>query len=469
MWNRFSLKIQLIIFMTSVIAIIEIATLVVVFNINKAQVKESSIKNINVIVSSFNNDLVKMLLNPNADIFSDISFRLSAFTNIKSILLYNNKGKAVFQYGNISLLQKNREALKNRRYIFAKTDLLIKEDIVSQGYEFGYVLVDTDLKEYNIKYQSLLYMLFLTFLIILIIGIILSVILSKKFIKPIEQLLYGIKNSNPAKDEIIKLNTDAKNEIKELFDAFNHQMKDINIATKEIKKTHQIMQAQSRLAQMGEMISMIAHQWRQPLTAISSRANAMIIKSKLNKITNELVIANSKYIVDYSSHLSSTIDDFRDFFKANKKKTITSFDKIIKEVLSIVEISIANKNIQIIKELNCSEEFHSFENELKQVVLNLIKNAEDILLEKNVENPYIKVKTYIKDTKYILEVVDNGGGIPIDIIDNIFDPYFSTKLQKDGTGLGLYMSKTIIEEHCYGKLLAFNNNHGAVFKVELNR
>jgi signal transduction histidine kinase len=230
------------------------------------------------------------------------------------------------------------------------------------------------------------------------------------------------------------------------------------------KKDQQMIQ-QSRLAQMGEMISMIAHQWRQPLAAISSTSGAINLKARRDKLDKELAIELSKKISDYSQHLSATIDDFRGFFKPNKEKQKTTYFEIVNGVLTIVDESITNKNIKLIKELNCEASFDSYQNELKQVVLNLIKNAEDILIEKDIQDPYIKIKTYMEDKKYILEISDNGGGVPKDIIDKIFDPYFSTKTQKDGTGLGLYMSKTIIEDHCNGELSVFNGKDGAIFKI----
>jgi len=156
---------------------------------------------------------------------------------------------------------------------------------------------------------------------------------------------------------------------------------------------------------------------------------------------------------------------FRDFFKPNKKKTETSYDELVASVLEIIAVSIKNKNIELIEELNCHDRFITYPNELKQVILNLIKNAEDALLEKEIENPYIKLSTYKENDKYILEVSDNAGGIKEGIMENIFDPYFSTKSKKEGTGLGLYMSKTIIEEHCNGELSAMNTEDGAVFKI----
>lgn len=235
---------------------------------------------------------------------------------------------------------------------------------------------------------------------------------------------------------------------------------------KNREKDQQILQ-QSRLAQMGEMISMIAHQWRQPLTAIASTSYAISLKAQFNKLDRDTAIELSNNISDYAQHLSSTIDDFRNFFRPNKEKQETTYDEIINSVLNIVQISIQNKNITITQQLNCHENLLSYANELKQVVLNLIKNAEDILLSKEIEKPEIIISTYKTEDKLILEIKDNGGGIPEDIMDKIFTPYFSTKIKKDGTGLGLYMSKTIIEEHCGGELSVSNCDEGAVFKIIL--
>ena len=213
---------------------------------------------------------------------------------------------------------------------------------------------------------------------------------------------------------------------------------------------------QSRLAQMGEMISMIAHQWRQPLSAISNTSNSLNIKAQLNKLNNDLVIEHTNKINSYTQHLSSTIDDFRNFFKPNKEKQKTNYDEIIDSVLSIIETSVINKNIKIVKKLNSKSFFMTYKNEVKQVVLNLIKNAEDILLEKKIKDPVISIITKDEHKNYILEISDNAGGIPEYIIDKIFDPYFSTKDAKNGTGLGLYMSKVIIEDHCGGKITVKN-------------
>ncbi len=224
---------------------------------------------------------------------------------------------------------------------------------------------------------------------------------------------------------------------------------------------------QSRLAQMGEMISMIAHQWRQPLSAISSSSLAINVKAKLGKLDKDTAIDLSGKISEYSQHLSSTIDDFREFFKPNRGKEETTFESLVKSPLSIVEVSLKNKNIEVRLDLKCDATLTTYPNELKQVILNLIKNAEDAVCERKVSEPYIEIKTYTTEKSAVLEVCDNAGGVPDNIIDKIFDPYFSTKLEKNGTGLGLYMSKIIIEEHCNGKLEVHNGPEGAVFKITL--
>lgn len=157
------------------------------------------------------------------------------------------------------------------------------------------------------------------------------------------------------------------------------------------------------------------------------------------------------------------------FFKENKTKEKTTSQKIIQSTLDIVQISLENQKIKVITHFDCGIEFETYANELKQVVLNIIKNAEDVLLEKEIENPTITIQTLcdIDGTNQSLIIKDNGGGIPKDVMDRIFEPYFSTKTNKNGTGLGLYMSKIIIEEHCNGRLTASNDKDGAVFLIEL--
>ena len=137
--------------------------------------------------------------------------------------------------------------------------------------------------------------------------------------------------------------------------------------------------------------------------------------------------------------------------------------------LYIIEDSILYKNIKIIKNLDSTSTVKTFMSEVTQVILTLLQNAEEILVEKNIENPYIKINTF-EDEKYLyIQIIDNGGGIPSDVFDRIFDPYFSTKHQKNGTGLGLYFAKNIIENNCNALLSVKNDLDEAIFTIKFNR
>jgi len=236
---------------------------------------------------------------------------------------------------------------------------------------------------------------------------------------------------------------------------------------KNQEKTKQLI-TQNRLAQMGEMISMIAHQWRQPLTAISATTNNLLIKLMLDeKIEKEELENEISLISDYSQHLSLTIDDFRNFFKTDKEKTNTKVESVIDNTISIVKSSLDSYNIKLTTKYNCNKELSIYATELSQVILNLIKNAEDALLENSIIDAEIKIETYTTKTHAIISVGDNAIGILEENLDKIFDPYFSTKKSKDGTGIGLYMSEIIVNEHLKGKLKVVNSKSGATFKIVL--
>ena len=233
---------------------------------------------------------------------------------------------------------------------------------------------------------------------------------------------------------------------------------------KNILKEKQLMQ-QSRFAQMGEMMSMIAHQWRQPLNAIALTATSLQLKTKHNRFDQPFFDSRLERISGYVQHLSSTIDDFRNFFKPDKEKQEVTLSKISENALDLIGVELASKKITVRTVYGCKGSIFSYSNELLQVVLNLIKNAEDVLLENKIKDPVILIRCYSNADKAVLEIEDNAGGIDESIIEKVFDPYFTTKDEVNGTGLGLYMSKTIIEEHCGGTLMVSNSSKGALFKV----
>jgi len=250
--------------------------------------------------------------------------------------------------------------------------------------------------------------------------------------------------------------------------------------TQEVEKNRQkdkLLQEQSRLAQMGEMISMIAHQWRQPLSAISS--TSMNVQMKLLTKHYDLDMKEDREIFlrfldnklnlisEYVQVLSSTIDDFRNFFKPNKEKEMVCITYPIEKALSIVDALMQERGVKILSKYETQEDVYIYQNEIMQVVLNILKNSEDNFIEKEIQSPQIEIVTKKEDDCYLIQIFDNGGGIQEDILPNIFDPYFSTKSEKNGTGLGLYMSKVIVQEHNDGKLNVFNTRSGVCFEIRL--
>jgi len=231
--------------------------------------------------------------------------------------------------------------------------------------------------------------------------------------------------------------------------------------------------AQSRLAQMGEMISMIAHQWRQPLGTISAITVNLRLKIELEKFdfsskkgleeANKYFIDRLENIENYIQNLTTTIDDFRNFYKPNKEKRKVDFQTIILKAINLIGASLSNDNINIVQEYHSQNQMYLYDNEIMQVILNILKNAQDNFKDKDIENKQIIITT---DNNSI-SICDNGGGIKKDILPHIFDPYFSTKDEKNGTGLGLYMSKTIIQDHHHGKLFAKNTKDGVCFSIVL--
>ena len=234
------------------------------------------------------------------------------------------------------------------------------------------------------------------------------------------------------------------------------------------RQKEELFRMNNRQAQMGEMIAMIAHQWRQPLGAIGAIANKMKMNALLGKTHEDDINKDMDNISMKIQFLSSTIDDFRTFFKPNKEKAITSLETVSDKALDVMSGFLNAEQVKIIRTYNSvPRSLLSYESELLQVVLNLLKNSYDIFLEKSIENAFIEITTLVDDAHIILHVTDNAGGIPEEIINDIFLPYFSTKEEKNGTGLGLYMCKSIIEDHCEGELLVQNYEDGARFSIIL--
>ncbi len=244
--------------------------------------------------------------------------------------------------------------------------------------------------------------------------------------------------------------------------------REVERQSKEITQKNALILHQSRHAAMGEMIGMIAHQWRQPLSAITATVGSLQIKMGMDKYDKEFFDQQLEGINSFSQHLSSTIEDFRNFFKQDKEKNVFNVEEAINSSLSLSESLYKNKNIVIETDLDSSVEIKSYKNELVQVFINILKNAHDALIENAVENPKVIIRmSEDSNNRVTITIEDNAGGISEENSLKIFEPYFSTK-SKNGTGLGLYMSKSIVEEHCGGKLLFHNTDVGACFTIILD-
>ncbi len=286
------------------------------------------------------------------------------------------------------------------------------------------------------------------FLMFLSIAILISIAISQR----IDLILKSYEN---------KVRTNAK-ELEELNQSLEEKVKE------EIEKNRekeQLLVQKSKFIALGEMISNIAHQWRQPLSELSSILMFIKFKYSINALDSETMQRKSQEADRVLEYMSHTIDDFRNFFMPKKEKEEFNLLKEVQLVMNIISSTLDNYNIKI--EMNIDENIKiiTYLNEYKQVVLNILSNAKDILIDKNLKNPLIKI-TVSEDKNYvILNIEDNGGGVLVEPKGKIFEPYFTTKEDSNGTGIGLYMSKIIVEKNMKGKLRVKNINDGAQFSI----
>ncbi len=226
---------------------------------------------------------------------------------------------------------------------------------------------------------------------------------------------------------------------------------------------------QAKQAALGEMIGNIAHQWRQPLSLISSIASGIKLKQEFDVLDKDTITKNMDSIMVKTQYLSETVETFRNYLKEKKEKQDVILQDRIKMAIAITKTSLEDNRIEFVEELDTLEPISMkiVAGELTEVLINLINNAKDILVEKKTPAPWVKVALHKNDDKVVITIEDNGGGIPEDILPKVFEEFFTTKDDAVGTGLGLHMSKKIIEESLKGKLYVQNSDFGAKFFVEL--
>ncbi len=388
--------------------------------------------------------------------------------------------------------------------------------LVFSEINWGWLHLSIDLKDYNDKTYKIYFQFFIFLAVLFIVSMILSFLIAKSISSPIIELNNTAKKISRG-DFKLRSAYDSNNELGELANTFNKMMTTIEESqikleqindkledrvkerTKEIKEKNRLLHIktselkelnrnldervkievnkrreqetmllqQSRLAAMGEMIGNIAHQWRQPLSLITTAITGMKIERELGMSEKKEEDKKLDAVLKSANYLSNTIEDFRNFFKRDKVALFFNIKEQAEHSLNLVYATLKASHILVERDFRNVEDNLGYPNEFAQAILNILTNAKDALIENKVREPKIIVRIFSIGKYNILEIEDNAGGIERSIIDKIFEPYYTTKHQSQGTGIGLYMTKMIIEQNMDGKLSVRNGLKGAIFTVKL--
>jgi C4-dicarboxylate-specific signal transduction histidine kinase len=281
----------------------------------------------------------------------------------------------------------------------------------------------------------------------------------------------------------VNITRDDKTTFKALVNIKNTTIKTQNfkvltiIDISEIKRKENLLAEQTKMAAMGEMIGNIAHQWRQPLNIISITSSSTKLKKEIGLLTDKMLVDALKLISETTEHLSNTIDVFKDFLKEDKEKSLFNLTQNINNNISLIETILNENRIRIELDLDEDIYIYNFTNEFSQALINILHNASDAIASKREQDELrlIKITTRQLEESVLIEILDNAGGIDKDIINKIYEPYFTTKHKYQGTGLGLYMTHKIIQESMKGKISVSNHKfifenqecEGALFQISL--
>jgi len=250
------------------------------------------------------------------------------------------------------------------------------------------------------------------------------------------------------------------------LEVFNQEMQAlVSIEVKKNLEKQHMLELQTRHAQMGEMIAMITHQWKQPLSVIQTLGTLLKIKYATGKLTQTLFTEKIDNLLAQATHLNQTVNDFQKFFTPSKKKVNFDMKETMTSVLALIEMEYSLENIKIILTEEVSVSVYGYENEYKQVILSILQNAKDALIVSTQENKQISIHIDKRDNSSLVTIEDNAGGIPEEILESIFMQYVTTK--EGGSGLGLHIAKSVIENNMQGKIWVENTKEGAKFYIEL--
>ena len=271
-----------------------------------------------------------------------------------------------------------------------------------------------------------------------------------------------------AHKELKKQQAELERQHRELLQTYHRLEEETSqhlLAVEELRQKDQMMIQQSRMAAMGEMLSNVAHQWRQPLNVLGLKVQEIGLCFEYGGFSKELLDANIAKALEIVQHLSQTIDDFRNMSAPDKEKSRFKVEQVVAKTLSLVEGSFSEKGIGIELSTSGDPEINGYANEYCQVLLNILMNAKDMFLQRGTVDPHIAVRSWTDGGKAVLVITDNAGGIAEEILGKIFDAYFTTKELGKGTGVGLFMAKNIIEKNMGGRLTVRNIEGGAEFRI----
>jgi len=260
---------------------------------------------------------------------------------------------------------------------------------------------------------------------------------------------------------------DSYNVNKEIGNMNQSLKKRIKIEHSKQQEQETILLHQARHAMMGEMIENIAHQWRQPLSAIGLINKNIYLFYTLGELDDAFMKKSLDKTELLTQSMSETIDDFKNFFKVKKTKTSFSLEEMARKTVNLAQTTLDQYQIEMTYKIQDTPIVYGFPNELLHAVLNIIFNAKDALIEQEVVHPKVNIIIGIDKKFGFIKIQDNAQGIPLDILENIFNSYFTTKDEDKGTGIGLYMSKLIVEENMSGKIEAKNIKDGAQFLIQI--
>ncbi len=392
----------------------------------------------------------------NSDKLQKSEFEERVISNIeKKIESINKKTTTI-----ISLLnQKNQTKIKsiiNDTILETNSINIYLSTLITNNLMLAISKKDANDKLFNTSTLMLIFLITLSFVFIVLISI--------TIINHFKELHYSLEENIARKTkELRDLNISLESRVKK--------------EVENSRKKDNIMFQQARLASMGEVLHNIAHQWRQPLGTLMMIIQSFETKFEKGKLDDKFINNSVDDALKLGKSMSDTLDDFRNFFMPNRAKQIFDVQKAINKSIELSKYQLEKEKISLEFNANTDAKIYGFKNELIHVILNIINNSKDVLISaKETKDRKILIITKQTKRKVIINIIDNGGGIKDDIISKIFDPYFTTKHNSMGTGIGLYMSKQLVERHMHGKIFCKNIRHkfstksfydSAMFSVEL--